>query len=135
MRKQSKLSKVSLPAPSQPRKRFFPNPSWQYVGQDKVTSDCGQLVWFWAHRKLAKLYFSSKQVLDQEAFELLVDWENYYAVMHLVPRLFQLWVCMQTMSIAATNRARARFTEGMSPLCPSCKVEEETCAHILKSTE
>lgn len=73
-------------------------------------------------------------MLDREAFEH-VDWHNYWEVMHSVPRLFQLWVCKQTMSIAATNMARSKFTEGLSPLCPSCSTEEETCAHILKCTE
>lgn len=55
--------------------------------------------------------------------------------MHTVPRLFQLWVSKQTMGIAATNKARSRFTDGLSPLCPSCTIEDETCAHILTCTE
>jgi hypothetical protein len=41
---------------------------------------------------------------------------GYWAVMCSVPRLFQLWVCKQTMSIAATNKAQARFTEGLTSL-------------------
>jgi hypothetical protein len=39
------------------------------------------------------------------------------------------------MSIAATNKARLRFVEGLSPLCPSCGTEEETCAHVLLCAE
>ncbi len=107
---------------------------WSYAGPDKITTDSGRIIRFWAHRQLAKSFYTSKQVLDHEAFDL-VDWKNYWAVMHSVPRLFQLWACKQAMSIAATHMARSRFTEDLSPLCPSCSIEEETCAHILKCTE
>ena len=105
-----------------------------YAGGDKITSDCSGVVRAWAHRKHAKSYFAEKLILSHEGFEQ-VDWKNYSAVAHSVPRLFQLWLCKQTMSIAATNKARARFTKDLSPLCPSCKVEEETCAHVITCQE
>jgi len=35
------------------------------------------------------------------------------------------------MGTAATNKSWARFTERLSPLCPSCIEEEETCGHVL----
>ena len=105
-----------------------------FAGKEKVTSDSGCLVRFWAHRQLARSFFAEKKILDTEAFDL-VDWKAYYAAMHAVPHLFQLWACKQTMGIAATNLAQARFTEGLSKLCPSCQVEEETCGHILKCNE
>lgn len=105
-----------------------------YAGPDKITTDAGSVIQFWAHQQLAKPYFASKQILDPVAFEQM-DWKNYSAVMHLVPQLFQLWICKQTMSIAATNKALSQFTDGLSPLCPNCTMEEETCAHVLTCTE
>ena len=78
--------------------------------------------------------FPSKLILSQEGFDR-VDWPNFYQVMHTVPRLFQLWACKQIMSIASTNKARSRFTADLSPLCPSCNTEEETCSHILNCSE
>ena len=105
-----------------------------FAGGDKITSECGGIVRAWAHRMHAKGFFAQKLILPHDGFEQ-VDWKNYSAVAHSVPRLFQLWLCKQTMSIAATNKARARFTPNLSPLCPSCNLEEETCAHILTCQE
>lgn len=135
MDEKAKAAIRKLHADSIPPQREFPmEPLAIYAGKDKITTESGSFIRFWAHRQLAKSYFAGKQVLDPAAFEQ-VDWKNYYAVMRSVPCLFQLWACKQTMSIAATNKARSRFTEGLSPLCPSCTTEEETCAHVLKCTE
>ena len=105
-----------------------------YAGKEKITTDSGETVRQWAHKQIAKPIFAKRKVLDAEAFEL-VDWKNYWTAMHMFPRLFQIWACKQIMSLAATNKARSRFTEDCSPMCPSCGIEEETCAHVLKCTE
>ena len=128
------LRKLSMDTIQLQQQDFHMEPILIFAGKEKVTSDSGSLVRFWAHRQLARSFFVEKKILDTEAFDL-VDWKAYYAAMHAVPRLFQLWACKQTMGIAATNLARARFTEGLSKLCPSCQVEEEPCGHILKCNE
>jgi hypothetical protein len=118
-----------------PLQRPFPmEPLTIFAGTEKITTDSGEVVQFCAHKQLARPIFAKRKVLDGEAFAL-VEWKSFWEALRETPRLFQLWACKQIMSIAATNKARARFTTDLSPLCPSCMVEEETCAHILKCTE
>lgn len=131
----AKLAIQSLHADTIRPQRVLPKEAITiFAGGDKITSECGGLVRAWAHRLHAKAFFAQKLILPHDGFEQ-VDWKNYSAVAHSVPRLFQLWLCKQTMSIAATNKARSRFTQDLSPLCPSCNLEEETCAHIITCQE
>lgn len=114
---------------------LFPmEPLVVYAGKEQITTNSGDTVWMWAHKQVAKPIFIKQQVLDAEAFEL-VDWKSYWTAMQSFPQLFQIWACKQIMSIAATNKAHSWYTEDLSPLCPSCAIEEETCAHILKCME
>ena len=75
-----------------PLQEEFPlEPVEVFIGGKKMTSDTGKILWFWAHRRLAKeLYFKCK-LLNPQQFE------------HNAPGMFGIWTCKQVMSIAGTN--------------------------------
>ena len=118
-----------------PKLRSFPlEPLVITAGGCKITTDSGPRVCFWAHRKLARAVFQKRGILDTRAFDK-VNWETFYKALHRVPRLFQGWACKQISNIAATNRYRSKFTPGLTPKCPSCTTEDETCGHVLLCTK
>jgi len=112
-----------------PQQPFPLEPITVYAGQDKITGDCGDIVSYWAHRQLARKVLAARKIMDPSSFDK-VDWVNFRAAIHSTPRLFQVWASKQIAGIAHTNKFQARIAPGSSPLCPSCQVEEETCAHI-----
>ena len=111
-----------------PTKRFPLEPVCIYLGKNKLTSDKGDRIRFWAHRQLAKECFYESKLMFEE-FEL-VDWEMVYAALHNVPRLFQIWAMKQVMNIAPANGNRP-WEKDLNPLCPSCMQVDETCERIL----
>lgn len=104
------------------------------VGNDKVTSASGPLVRYWCHRRVAKAFYSEKNLLYPREFESL-DWEMVHEALSTVPRLFQIWACKQRMNITGTFGFRAKYEENTEPYCPSCTTEKETCGHILECEE
>ncbi len=99
------------------------------LGNNKVTSDKGERVWFWVHRQLAQARFHDANILFGQQFDL-VDWEMVHAALHRVPRMFQIWACKQVMDIAPAN-GNQPWERTLCPLCPSCTQVHETCSHIL----
>lgn len=104
------------------------------VGKEKVTSNSGDLVRFWAHRSIARSLFLKRGIFYSREFDL-IDWEAVGTALGVVPRLFQIWACKQVMGIAGTFKFRSRYEQEMDPMCPSCQVEEEDCGHILRCRE
>ena len=109
-------------------KAFPLEPITIFMDKNKLTSDKGDKLRFWAHKQIAKTYFYEAKILFEE-FDL-IDWESIYAALHSVPRLFQIWACKQVMGIAPANGNR-RWDTSLDPRCPSCQQERETCSHIL----
>ena len=117
------------------RRQHFPlEPICCFIGMDKMTSDTGASLHFWAHKALARETLSLGKVLTTRQFDL-VAWEYVYAALHEVPRLFQLWACKQVLGVAGTNGLHSRWTDGLSPRCPSCKCCMETCSHVVLCNE
>jgi hypothetical protein len=54
------------------------------LGQNKLTSDKGDRLQFWAHKQLAKESFYKSKILFEEFDK--VDWEMVYLALHKVPR-------------------------------------------------
>jgi hypothetical protein len=75
-----------------------------FLGRNKLTSDKGDCLRFWAHKQVAKESFFESKIMFEE-FEL-VDWEMVYLALHKVPRMFQTWVMKQVMNIAPANGNR-----------------------------
>jgi hypothetical protein len=101
-----------------------------FVDEDKMTSDTGKRIRYWAHKALTEITFNERGILSMQAFRE-VAWCHVYDTLHGIPRLFQLWACKQVMGIAGTNASKGHHPEGHDPLCPSCGSVHKTCAHLL----
>jgi hypothetical protein len=112
-----------------PTRRFPLEPICVFLGRNKLTSDKGERLRFWAHRQLAKSHFHEKSILFANQFDM-VDWDSIHTALRRVPRMFQIWACKQVMDIAPANGNRP-WERTLCPLCPSCAQERETCAHTL----
>ena len=118
-----------------PRQKTFPlEPVTMFVGDEKMTSNTSAHLRFWVHRQLAEETFFKLGILNPESFRE-VAWEEVYATLHEVPRMFQLWAAKQVMGIAGTNSYQARYKDDHDPHCPSCDNAIETCAHVLHCCE
>ena len=92
-----------------------------YVGKEKMTSDTGEMIRYWAHRQLAKVHFHNHRLMYADAFEE-VAWWHVYSTLRTLPRLFSLWAGKQMINIAATNENLAKRNKKkiICKLCPSC---------------
>ena len=118
-----------------PPQGVFPlEPVAVFIGGEKMTSDTGECLRFWAHRKLAKELYLKHKILTPVQYEE-VAWKSVYDTLHEVPRMFQIWACKQVMSIAGTNLNQSKYKDNHDPSCPSCTVCEESCEHILMYNE
>ena len=111
-----------------PSKRFPLEAVCIFLGRNKLTSDKGDRLRYWAHKQIAKDSFYELKIMFEE-FDL-VDWEMIYIALHNVPRMFQIWAMKQVMNIAPTNGSRP-WEQSLCPLCPSCMQVRETCEHVL----
>jgi hypothetical protein len=69
---------------------FLLEPIGLFVGGQKMTSETGEHIRFWAHLQLMRKYYSHHKLLSFEQFDL-VDWKSIHHALHGLPRLFQLW--------------------------------------------
>ena len=112
-----------------PTRRFPLEPICVFLGRNKLTSDKGERLRYWAHKQLAKSRFHEANILHAHQFEM-VDWEAVHTALCRVPRMFQIWACKQVMDIAPANGNRP-WERSLCPLCPSCAQVPETCSHVL----
>ncbi len=114
--------------------RMFPlKPIGLFVGGQKMTSETGDHICFWAHLQLAQQYYRNHKLLSFEQFDL-VDWKSIHCTLHDLPRLFQLWASKHVLGIAGMMKFLAH-QDDRSPLCPSCLECKETCKHIAHCPE
>jgi hypothetical protein len=103
------------------------------VGGEKLSSETGQLLRFHAHRQLARTFFHQKGILTRDTFNE-VDWEAVHRALHAVPWLFQVWASKHVLGNAGAMKFLAH-QDGRNPLCPSCRMCEETCTHVTRCPE
>ena len=84
------------------RRSFLLEPMVCFVGSEKMTTDTGTSIKFWAHRRLALEAMVKGRILLGEQFELIA-WEMVAQGLHGTPKMFQIWACKQAWDIAATN--------------------------------
>jgi hypothetical protein len=118
-----------------PVQRRFPlEPIVCYVENKKMTMDTGDMIQFWAHRRLAREALVDGKVLYKNQFNLIA-WEAVYAGLHGVPQMFQLWACNQVLDIAGMNSLCSRGDQSIKKWCPSYGQAKETAAHIPSCNE
>ena len=64
-----------------------------------------------------------------------VAWQEVYAALHDVPRMFAIWACKQTMGVAGKKLLQSKYKHEDNPMCPSCGLAEESCARVLSCSE
>ncbi len=108
---------------------MFPlEPVGLFIGDNKMTSDTGEQIRFWAHRQLAKDFFHNHKKLSHSQFEF-IDWVSVHQMLHGLPWLFQICAAKHVLEIAGMMKFLAH-QDGRSLLCPSCQDCGETCTHI-----
>ena len=128
----AKRALLELDALDLPRQQPFPLEAIRvFAGREKMTSDTGPYLRYFAHLQLAREEFLAAGVLSHTQFDQ-VDWEIVHRTLSTVPRMFQVWACKQVWNITGTNYETSRWS-AVSPFCPSCMQVPvpETCSHIL----
>jgi hypothetical protein len=104
-----------------------------YVRGEKMTSDTGESIRYWAHHQLAWQYYHEQRILSHKQYDA-IDWRSIYNTLHNLPRLFQLWTSKHVLGIAGTMKFLS-YQDGWCPLCPSCLGCDKTCKHIARCPE
>jgi hypothetical protein len=106
------------------------------IGRHKMTSGSEDSLVFWCNKLLARRTLADPKLhwLDEEQFEEIY-WPACYQALTEAPRMFQLFAAKQSLGIAGCNVNQSYYTPGHDRRCPSCRVEMETCGHILMCNE
>jgi hypothetical protein len=104
-----------------------------FIQGEKMTSDTGEILRFWAHRQLAREYYRSREIISYRQFDE-IDWWQLRKKLLALPRLFQLWAAKHVNKIAGTMSFLSH-QDGRCDLCPSCGTHKETCQHIARCPE
>ena len=104
-----------------------------FNGDQKMTSDTGDQIRFWAHHHLARQYYQDHNLLSFNQFDL-VDWKYLQGTLHSLARLLQLWTAKHVLGIAGTMKFLA-YQDNRCPLCPSCGTSVKTCKHVAQCPE
>jgi hypothetical protein len=104
-----------------------------FIQGEKLTSNTGKLLRFWAHRQLAREYYCSRDTILYDQFDE-TNWWSLRKTLLTLPWLFQLWAAKHVNRVAGTMSFLAH-QDGQCNLCPSCGTHIETCQHIARCPE
>jgi hypothetical protein len=91
------IGRLDSPAPG----RMFPlKPIGMFVNGEKMTSDTGEQLRFWAHHQLVRSYYYSQGILSHEQFDD-INWLSVRRTLKDLPRLFQLWAAKHITTLLA----------------------------------
>ncbi len=113
---------------SMPGKMFPLEPVGFFVHGEKMTSETGSHIQYWAHHHLARNYYCNHKLLSFDQFDA-IDWKSNHHALHNLPRLFQLWAAKHVLGVMGRMKFLSH-QDGRIPLCPSCNECKETCKHI-----
>jgi hypothetical protein len=114
--------------------RMFPlEPIEMFSQGEKLTSNTGKLLQFWAHQQLARTYYHSKGIILHDQFDE-TDWWSLQKTLLSLTRLFQLWAAKHMNRIAG-SMSFLLHQDGRCNLCPSCATCIKTCQHIAHCPE
>jgi hypothetical protein len=84
--------------------RILPlEPIGLFVRGQKMRSEIGDHIHYWAHHQLAQQYYLNHKLLSFKQFSL-VDWKSIHLTLHDLLRLFQLWAAKHVLGIAGTMK-------------------------------
>jgi hypothetical protein len=113
---------------------LFPlEPIGMFIQGEILTSNTGKLLPFWAHRRLARKYYCSRDTILYGQFDE-TNWWSLRKTLLTLPWLFQLWAAKHVNRIAGTMSFLSH-QDGQYNLCPSCGTCIETCQHIARCPE
>jgi hypothetical protein len=82
--------------------QMFPlEPIGSFIKGEKLTSETGDQLRFWAHLQLAGEFCTDQGILTNDQFDE-IDWRSVHCTLHNLPRLFQVWAAKQVLNIAGT---------------------------------
>jgi hypothetical protein len=87
----------------EPVKMFPLKPVGVFIQGEKMTSDTGGYIQYWAHHQISRTYYQDKNLLSQEQFDA-INWKSVHNTLHNLPRLFQLWASKQVLGIVGTMK-------------------------------
>ena len=118
-----------------PHKEAFPlEPLCVFIGEEKISSDTGARIRFWAHKQLSEELYRNLRILLPGQFKE-VDCEMFHLVLHELSQMFQIWACKQVMVVAGTNLYQSKYLLNHNPMCTSCTRSVELCLHVLYCPE
>ncbi len=82
---------------------FQLEPIGMFVKGEKMTSETGVQLRFWAHHQLTRLYYNDQGILSHKEFDE-IDWPSTHQTLHGLPRLFQIWAAKHVHNISGTKR-------------------------------
>jgi hypothetical protein len=81
---------------------LFPlEPVGMFIQGEKLTSDTGELLRFWAHWQIVREYYCSRDTILYDQFDE-TDWWSLRKTLLTLPQLFQLWAAKHVNRIAGT---------------------------------
>ncbi len=108
---------------------MFPlKPIGLFIKGEKLTSETGDQLRFWAHLQLAREFYADQGILTNNQFDE-IDWRSVHHTLHNLPWLFQVWAAKQVLNIAGMMKFLS-YQDGQCKLCSSCQQHEETCHHV-----
>jgi hypothetical protein len=79
-----------------------------YVQGEKMTSETGGSIRYWAHHQIARNYYQTENILSYEQFDA-IDWRPVYNTLHSLPRLFQLWASKHDLSPSIHDHTKKKM--------------------------
>jgi hypothetical protein len=109
--------------------RMFPlEPTGLFIHRQKMTSETGGQIQYWAHHQLAQLFHCKQKILSLDQYDSM-DWKLVCSTLHDLPWLFQVWAFKHVLGITGMIKFLAHQND-RSPLCSSCNKCKGTCKRI-----
>ena len=94
-----------------------------YVGDEKVTTSCSDLLHEWVRSSQARSYWHGQGIIPCNAFDL-IDWESARRNLSGDPVRLRRWWAKHLTGFCATGRQMSNRGEWDSPKCPCCNQVE-----------
>ena len=94
----------------------------------KVPEDT--LTRYWLNMKAKDLHHD-KEIVHCEVFDQ-IWWDGVEAVLHGLPKMFQVWWTKHASHLCGTNRQLSRINTSIKNICPSYGRRDESMQHVTR---